>query len=375
MRVLIVIDSLLPGGAELQIALLLPRLMAAGISFEIAAMSEPCTMAGEFEKMGVRVHRIHLPHRWSLLQGFSRLRFLSGGGNFQVIWAPLFFGQLYAAMLRATTRNVRLIVWLQSPGYTNSLYRGLWPSVRAYIHGLVIRRADYVVACSKAVAKDYEQSFKLTPLTVIYNAVSHDHLPPILSGAERAKIRQRYAIPSNALLLTVGARYSIDKGHSYLLRAIAILEKEFGIQVYCVAAGQGTLKAALQNEARTLGIEKRIRFEGFLKQQDLHKLMQASTLVVLPSVQEAWGLTAVEGMALGIPTVVTNYYGLAEVAAGGAAFVCLPADPTDLAHAIRRALTDETARQSVAKVAQMRVEQELTVAKIAGQWLQVLKRT
>jgi len=165
----------------------------------------------------------------------------------------------------------------------------------------------------------------------------------------------------------------MEKGHTYLLDAISILEQTAGIQAYCIAAGQGPLKTELEQQAHMLGLEKRVVFLDFLDQRALHQIIQSSDLVVIPSLQEAWGLAAVEAMALGTPTVVSDYYGLAEVAAQGSAFKAFPRDSQSIAGAIQLALTDEISRKNVVAIAHQRVEKNWTATNIAQQWLKVLR--
>jgi 1,4-alpha-glucan branching enzyme len=288
------------------------------------------------------------------------------------LWATLYFSSVYSSAVRALLPNRRLIHWLQSPGYTNPLYRGIWPDIRAAIHGWACRRADVLVACSKAVAADYEGCFNLPPIRVIYGGVNDEALPSPISVTDRSETRRRYGVSDDAKLITIAARYSIDKGHSTLLGALQLLKDRHGIRPMCIAAGQGVLLDSLRTETAERGLDAQVRFVGSLPQPELFRLMQSSDVVAMPSLQEALGLAAMEAMALGTPLVVSDYYGLAELAAGGAAFRADVGSAASLAEALRQALGDSEERIRVCEAARRRIQESFVVSKISMQWKSTL---
>jgi glycosyltransferase involved in cell wall biosynthesis len=78
---------------------------------------------------------------------------------------------------------------------------------------------------------------------------------------------------------------------------------------------------------------------GYLDKPDVRALMAASALLVLPSLEEGFGLPVVEAMAAGLPVVCSSGSALAEVA-GDAACLVDPHDVNGLAHAVERLLDD-----------------------------------
>jgi glycosyltransferase involved in cell wall biosynthesis len=79
---------------------------------------------------------------------------------------------------------------------------------------------------------------------------------------------------------------------------------------------------------------------GYLDRGDVRSLMAASSMLVLPSLEEGFGLPVVEAMAAGLPVVCSDGSALAEVA-GDAACLVGSRDTTGLAHAIERLLEDQ----------------------------------
>jgi glycosyltransferase involved in cell wall biosynthesis len=86
-------------------------------------------------------------------------------------------------------------------------------------------------------------------------------------------------------------------------------------------------------------IGPQIRATGYLEKPDVRALMAASALLVLPSLEEGFGLPVIEAMAAGLPVVCSDGSALAEVA-GEAAVLVNPRDASGLAHAVERVLDD-----------------------------------
>jgi glycosyltransferase involved in cell wall biosynthesis len=86
-------------------------------------------------------------------------------------------------------------------------------------------------------------------------------------------------------------------------------------------------------------IGPQIRATGYLDREDVRALVGASAMLVLPSLEEGFGLPVVEAMAAGLPVVCSAGSALSEVA-GGAALLVEPRDANALAHSIDRLLDD-----------------------------------
>jgi alpha-1,3-rhamnosyl/mannosyltransferase len=85
---------------------------------------------------------------------------------------------------------------------------------------------------------------------------------------------------------------------------------------------------------------------GYLGQGEVRALMAASCMLVLPSLEEGFGLPVVEAMAAGLPVVCSSGSALAEVA-GDAACLVDAQDVNGLAHAMERLLDDRSLAQEM----------------------------
>ena len=92
---------------------------------------------------------------------------------------------------------------------------------------------------------------------------------------------------------------------------------------------------AVRERVRSLGLEGRVRFLGYVPREDLPDLYRGATAFVYPSLLEGFGLPIVEAMACGTPVITSNNSGLKEIAADAALLI----DPTDV-----RAIADAMGR-------------------------------
>ena len=83
----------------------------------------------------------------------------------------------------------------------------------------------------------------------------------------------------------------------------------------------------------------RVRHLGYVSDPDREALYRSAAVVVLPSLDEGFGLPALEAMTLGVPVVASNRGALPEVL-GGAGVLVDPLDASAIAGALERVLTD-----------------------------------
>ena len=97
---------------------------------------------------------------------------------------------------------------------------------------------------------------------------------------------------------------------------------------------------ALQERIASLGITGRVEWRRYASDEELPDLYRGARMLVLPSLYEGFGLTALEAMACGTPVVVSNRSSLPEVV-GDAGVLVEADDRASIAAAIRGLLTDE----------------------------------
>jgi glycogen synthase len=166
-----------------------------------------------------------------------------------------------------------------------------------------IDAADRVIAVSRHLRQQLIERYRAEPdrVRVIYNAV-------------RPTERLSQIDPSRRVVLYVG-RLAAMKGVDTFLRAAARVATVFP-DVLFVIAGEGPEYPRLLELAARLGLGEQTMFLGKVTEDERELLLAGSSVFVLPSVVEPFGIAALEAMAAGVPTIVSKTSGVAEISSG-----------------------------------------------------------
>lgn len=222
------------------------------------------------------------------------------------------------------------------------------------------RRATHIVADSKATAHDLTELYGISPekITTVYSGAGERFTPYTGSYFEerrRTAILRRYKIGDAPFVLTVGTMQK-RKNHLRLVQAFAkVIAQQSQIPnlqssnpqslptQLIIAGGKGWLYDEVLAEVKTLGLEDRVKFIGYVEDSDLPHLYRAARMFAFPSIYEGFGIPPLEAMACGVPVVTSNVSSLPEVVGDAGAQVD-PFDVDALAHALDIALHDEVWR-------------------------------
>jgi len=135
------------------------------------------------------------------------------------------------------------------------------------------------------------------------------------------------------------------------------------------AEGHCNYAQSLQNQVKDLGLANNVDFVGPIPNADLQDRLRSTDLLVFPSVwEEPFGIPPVEGMAMGMPVIVTKSGGMNEtVLHEKTGLVVERNDPDDLASAILRLLKDPALRQSMGDAAHAWAHETFSYATLSRQ--------
>jgi glycosyltransferase involved in cell wall biosynthesis len=128
--------------------------------------------------------------------------------------------------------------------------------------------------------------------------------------------------------ITYAGRLAADKGVDVLIEALAMLADP----PPTFLLGDGELRAALEHQVASLGLEDVVRFSGWQAQPE--RFVAGAAVHVVPSRQDAWSQSAVLAMGLGVPVVGTTVEGLPETLGHNRGTLVAPEEPRALAAAI-----------------------------------------
>lgn len=183
------------------------------------------------------------------------------------------------------------------------------------------------------------------------------------SAADSSALRARHGIAPGDPVVGAVSRFFPVKGMRFLIAAFAEVCR-VQPRARLLLLGRGPEEEALRAQCRALGIADRVVFAGF--QRAVEPYVAMFDVSVVPSLEEGFGLVAVESMALGVPVVASGVDGLKEIIRDGESGLLVePANPQAIAAAVLRLLSDASLRQRISAAGRVQA-QRFSVERYAG---------
>lgn len=360
MRILSILASPAPGGAEILVRNLSREFVAAGHASHVVFLSDAAGVGNPVEF------------------GAELLASLDAAGATHAILPAGSFGNALKAG-RSIAREVRRF----APDLVHvHLARGLLalrfsgvrlPTVFTQhnvvakfpvpIFRLLDRRVDHYVAIGDA-CRAFLEARVAGPIVDIPNGVP----------AEFERAGPRTGFRRDPFILSVGSM-TPQKDFPTLVEAAAAAASALSAQgrdpTFAIA-GEGKERAAIEARISALGLGERFRLLG--ARRDIPQILQDSDLLVNSSIHEGLPLTLIEGAMSALPIVATDVGGNGEVVAhGNSGFIVPPRDPEALARRIVELLSDEESYRAFSAAALAR-SRNFTIAACAKAHLALYER-
>jgi glycosyltransferase involved in cell wall biosynthesis len=256
--------------------------------------------------------------------------------------------------------------------------RMLRPTAR--VAGLISRRQcnelDGVIVPSTAMQDRLRAYGVQVPLPVLPTGIDLERL----DGGDGARFRAAHAIAPGQPTLVVVGRVAFEKNLDFLLRVMARVVATLPLRAgepVLVVCGEGPAEPALRAQARSLGIERNLRFVGYLDRDGpLLDCYRAGDLFVFASRTETQGLVLLEAMALGVPVVSTAVMGTRDVLREGEGATIVADDEPAFAARVTALLTDPAARAALASRARVYAagwSSAATTARLSSWYAEVIR--
>jgi glycosyltransferase involved in cell wall biosynthesis len=193
---------------------------------------------------------------------------------------------------------------------------------------------------------------------VVPNGVDLDRFGEV-TEADLTRVREAYGLGDRPFVLYVGTVMP-RKGVTELVRALgSVAEREDVPTPRAILAGENTLDeeytARVEELIAELGLERNVELMGFVDAADLPALYALADAFVVSSLEEGFGMTAVEAMAAGTPVVGTQVGGIPTIIEDGKqGRLVEPGDAAALADALAEVLGDPEIRERMAEQARQR---------------------
>jgi glycosyltransferase involved in cell wall biosynthesis len=243
---------------------------------------------------------------------------------------------LFAQHFAARGYDLTIITYTPDPNYTVFPFKVIRnPGLKVFFQEL--RRCDVFVHESVSLKAIWQLFFVPKPLVIVHHnfwevflkifvarfavniCVSNSIAEKLPEGKLKTVIHNPYDEGLFRLLnekrdieLVYLGRLVNEKGVSVLLKALNLLKNQ-NLFPRLTIIGDGHIKEVLQEEAKTLGLEKQVTWLGVKRGEDLVKHLNQHQIMVVPSTyEEPFGIVALEGMACGCVPIVSERGGLKE---------------------------------------------------------------
>ena len=164
--------------------------------------------------------------------------------------------------------------------------------------------ADHIITVSNLTRRTVIEKYGIDPskVTTVHNAVV-----PLSEDLLNVQVNK----PKEKVVTFLG-RITMQKGPEYFVEAAAkVLKLDHNVRF--VMAGSGDMMDKMIDLAAERGIADRFHFPGFQKGKQVYEMLKASDVYMMPSVSEPFGISPLEAMQMGVPSIISKQSGCAEI--------------------------------------------------------------
>lgn len=273
-----------------------PRFQEKGIVCDVVALQDTSSpLAAALQDSGVSLRYTGVERLYSPKQIFALTDLLRG---YDIVHVHLFPAQLWTVLAVARAGRIPLVTtehntWnARRRWWLRPLDRWMYPHYERIVC-ISDATAECLIAWCPGIAGK---------TTVVANGIPLD----MFENAQPAVLP---SIPKDMIKLVFVGRCEAQKDHATILRAMPFLPR-----THLLLVGGGPLLEQLKQMARYLKVEDRVAFLGW--RQDVASVLKASDIYIHSTHSDGFGIAACEAMAAGLPVVVSDVPGLAQVVAG-----------------------------------------------------------
>ena len=330
------------GGAEKFLVLLANSLEKEFISQTVISLSSDNKLQTDFTR-SVKFTALPRTSRFDTAP-LKILRKLIRKEKPDIIFCLNFYSFLYAKLALWRTGLKPFVVI----SYHSTIHENRKEKFLHRIYARLINKNNLIITVSSNQEKYTISKYHIPAarFKTIHNGIdlNYWHLPS-LSWAKR-NIRDEYGIPENAPVIIMTAAFRPEKNHLGAIKSLQLLHSDFQYKAYLLFVGEGTLYEHCRKVVKEKNMEEFIKFTGAVK--DVRPFYWASDMFTLCSTSvETFSIAALEAMACGLSSVLTNIGGAAEMIVEGVNGYLCETDDVQIAGAWFKALNTNFSAQQI----------------------------
>jgi glycosyltransferase involved in cell wall biosynthesis len=346
------------GGVENYVYYLSRELVNLGNKVEVICANDPPSPKGDFVD-GIKVTRLYYIGKIANTNITPNLPLILSGTDCDLVHThiPTPWSADWSALCSKIKNRPFVVTYhndIIGKGVTNSVAR----IYNATALKLVLKQAEKIVITqpgylqSSSYLKNYEDKLEVIP-----------------TGVDLDKFWPKTDKDENTIFfLSLLDEFHQYKGLKYLLKALITVKEEIP-DVKLIIGGEGVLLEYYQNLVSSWELEKNVEFKGFIPDEQIAEYYSRANVFVLPSIsslQEGFGIVALEALASQTPVITTKIVGVAADLEKVKAGTVVPSkDPQRLAAAIIEILEDKTLQKGMGIRGRKLVEERYTWQSVA----------
>ena len=359
-RVLYLLNHAGKAGTEAYVLSLADRL--SGRIDPFLVYNEEGLLVQQLKDRGIPAYRLSMRHPYDLPAAF-RLAALCRRLNIHIIHAQYLRENYIALLSRLLRPRTRVI-------YTNHFILDNNPLLRISNRLLSRLQAQVIAVCDPGRDRMIRNGVDPRRIRVIHNGVD----PAYWGTRGPSSLRKEFGIPDDAMLLLCGSRFAYDKGHEYLISAIALLKNLAPCPFRFILANDGPFWEDRKKQAAELGLMDTVVFTG--PRKDIKNLYDGCDIYVNSSWHEALSFAIIEAMAEGLPVVATRMGGNTDIIREDErnGLLVTYGEAPELAETLARLMADAALRRELSENGQRSVRDKFNLDIMAASTYNLYKK-
>ncbi|MCF7824324.1 MAG: glycosyltransferase family 4 protein [Candidatus Marinimicrobia bacterium] len=231
------------------------------------------------------------------------------------------------------------VPWYYRKDYVDWVKRYLYYSFVSCAERRALRNLNMLIANSESTAHTISNRY-----VIDHERIQTIYIQPVLKAASNSGTTVSDDSPKT--LLFVGGNIQ-RKGLPNVLRAMAMM-KARNPKLILRVLGKNQNIEKMRELASRLGLKEQVRFDGWVHPSEMTNYYQKSSIFIMPSLMEGYGLVFLEAMSNGVPVIGGNVGGSRELIQDGKNGLLVdPLDVNDIAGSIETLLTDDELRNQL----------------------------